>query len=171
VTGLTGKTKDGSGINFGDYLDTHDNYDDHRSWSTTGTFSIPIGNRTASERASQAEIEVRKAHTEYARTHQGIVMEIREAVRNLNSAAQGINASERRSEAAKEQLRAEAIRLKYGDSTPFDVLQRERDLVDAESQRIGSYKLYRVSLAALERAQGTILNSHQIQIEGDSAVE
>ncbi len=169
VQGLTGKTK--AGDSFGDYMDTHDEYDNHKSWSTMGTFSIPIGNRTASERASQAGIELRKAHTEYTRTHQGIVMEVREAVRNLNSAAQGIHASERRSEAAKEQLRAEGIRLKYGDSTPFDVLQRERDLVDAESQRIGSYQLYRVSLAALERAQGTILDSHNIQIEGDSAVE
>ncbi|MBW2713123.1 MAG: TolC family protein, partial [Deltaproteobacteria bacterium] len=102
---------------------------------------------------------------------QDIVVEIRKTVRNLRSAAQGITASKRRSEAAQEQLRAEQIRLKYGDSTPFDVLQKERDLVDAENQRIASYHLYRISLAALERAQGTILESHKIEIEGDSSVE
>jgi outer membrane protein len=170
VTGVTGKsTLDDT--NLGGYTDTHKEYDDHDSWRTMGTFSIPLGNRVASERKLQADIEVRRANTEYTRTQQGIVMEIRQAVRNLRSAAQGITASDRRSEAAKEQLRAEEIRLRYGDSTPFDVLQKERDLVDAESQRIASYQLYRVSLAALERAQGTILRSHQIQIDGDRAVQ
>lgn len=170
VSGVTGKsTLDDT--NFGGYTDTHKEYDDHDSWRTMGTFSIPLGNRVASERKLQADIEVRRANTEYTRTRQDIVMEIRQAVRNLRSAAQGITASDRRSEAAKEQLRAEEIRLRYGDSTPFDVLQKERDLVDAESQRIASYQLYRVSLAALERAQGTILRSHQIQIDENRTVE
>ena len=38
--------------------------------------------------------------------------------------------------AAAEQLRAESIRLEHGESTPFDVLLREQDLVKAESQKI-----------------------------------
>ncbi|MBW2712772.1 MAG: TolC family protein, partial [Deltaproteobacteria bacterium] len=73
--GLTGEARDGT--DFGDYLDTHDEYDDHESWSTMGTFSIPLGNRVASERLTQAEIELRKARTEYTRTQQDIVVEIR----------------------------------------------------------------------------------------------
>ena len=63
-----------------------------------------------------------------------------------------------------EQLRAEEIRLEHGESTPFDVLQRERDLVDAESQKSGALQLYRNSLTALHRAQGTILDVLAINV-------
>ena len=87
-----------------------------------------------------------------------------DAARNLEAALRGIAASERRRVAAEEQLRAEKIRLEHGESTPFDVLQRERDLVDAESQKIGALQLYRNSVTALHRAQGTILDVRSISV-------
>ena len=73
-------------------------------------------------------------------------------------------ASERRRVAAQEQLRAENIRLEHGESTPFDVLLRESDLVNAESQKIDALQLYRTSLTALHRAQGTILEVRAISV-------
>ena len=74
-------------------------------------------------------------------------------------------AAERRRLASEEQLRAETIRLEHGESTPFDVLQREEDLVGAESQKIFALQAYRDSLTALERAQGTILRNHNVVVE------
>jgi outer membrane protein TolC len=66
---------------------------------------------------------------------------------------------------AKEQLRAEQIRLEHGESTPFDVLQREESLVQAESQHIGSLRSYRDSVTALDRRQGTILRDRGIIVD------
>ncbi len=165
--GISGTKRDGTDL--GGYPEAHDDFDPdgNPNWSTRGTFAIPLGNRQAKHREAQSNIELRRSHTQLARLKQNIVLEVRNAVRNLHSAEKGINASERRADAAAEQLRAEQIRLKYGDSTPFDVLQRERDFVDAESQRISSYELYRTSLAELERSQGTILQSHNIQIDDE----
>ena len=57
------------------------------------------------------------------------------------------------------------IRLEYGESTPFDVLQRERDLVSAESEKIDALRAYRVAATELARAQGTILRDRNIVIE------
>jgi hypothetical protein len=45
------------------------------------------------------------------------------------------------------------------------VLQRESDLVDAESKKIESLKVYRLSEAALLRAQGTSLQARNIVFE------
>ena len=92
-------------------------------------------------------------------------LEIRSAARTLLASFQGIEASERRRLAAEEQLRAERIRLEHGESTPFDVLQRETDLVDAESQKIAALQTYRSSEIALERSQGTILEFHDVVLE------
>ena len=90
---------------------------------------------------------------------------MREAIRNLHSSLEGIDAAERQRVAAEEQLRAESIRLEYGESTPFDVLLKEEVLVDAESRKIGALQLYHNSVTALDRAQGTILSSANIVVE------
>ena len=86
-------------------------------------------------------------------------------MRNLLSSQEGIAAAERRTAAAGEQLRAERIRLEYGESTPFDVLLRESDFVEAKSQQIVAFQTYRTSATALDRAQGTILRSFNVAID------
>ena len=135
------------------------------NWSTRGLFSIPLGNRAADAREAQAELLLARARSAERRLGQNIVLEVRAAVRDLRSAQEGIVAAERRRLAAAEQLRAERIRLENGESTPFDVLQRERDLVDAESQKIAAEKIYRDSVTGLDRAQGTILETRNIRVE------
>ena len=104
------------------------------------------------------------------REEQRIILEVRKAVRDLESAQEGIEAARRASAAAAEQLRAERIRLEYGESTPFDVLLREEDFVEAESREINAYQLYRTSVTGLDRAQGTILSNRNIVIEDVSFV-
>ena len=94
-----------------------------------------------------------------------IVLGIRKSIRDLRSSQEGVAAAERSVAAAAEQLRAERIRLDNGESTPFNVLQRESDLVTAESGKINALKAYRNSTTNLERQQGTILKAHRIRID------
>ena len=141
---------------------TSDGADNYR---VTGTFSIPFPNTTARKRVVRSDLELRRSKTSYARLEQSIILEVRNAARNLMASAQGIQAAERRRLAAEEQLRAERIRLEHGESTPFEVLQRESDLVEAESQKITALQTYRASEIALERAQGTILDFHDVIVD------
>jgi outer membrane protein TolC len=151
---------------FDDYFDA----DGALAWSVRGVFSVPIGNRAGRHRVSRQELELRRAGTQYKRTQQDIVLQVRAAARDLDSAQQGIEAAERRQRAAEEQFRAERIRLEQGESTPFDVLQREEDLAEAESQRIAAFRVYRNSVAGLERAQGTILRNRNVAIDDARAL-
>jgi len=147
------------------YGSSHDTWSDADSWSARGVVSIPIGNVAARHLASRAEIELRKSHSELARLEQGIILGVRLAARNLESAQEGIEAAERARVAAEEQLRAERIRLEQGESTPFDVLLREESLVGAESSKINAIRIYRNSVVALDREQGTILKTRNILID------
>lgn len=131
----------------------------------TGTFSIPFPNTTARKLVVKNELELRRAHTRRMRLEQSIILEVRAAARTLLASVQGIEASERRRLAAAEQLRAERIRLEHGESTPFEVLQRESDLVEAESQKIAALQAYRSAEVALERSQGTILDFHDVVVD------
>jgi outer membrane protein TolC len=128
----------------------------------TARFTIPIPNTTARKNVTKSRIELRRANSQVTRLKQDIIVQVRKAARGQLAAAQGVEAAERRRIAAAEQLRAEQIRLEHGESTPFDVLQRQTDLVSAESQKIDALRAFRTSQVTLERQQGTILDARNV---------
>lgn len=132
-----------------------------------GILSIPLFNQAARHQATRAEIDLRRSRSRLAQIQQGIILEVRKAARDLQSAQEGIEASERARVAAEEQLRAERIRLEQGESTPFDVLQREENLVRAESGHINAIRVYRKSIVDLDRSQGTILKARNVVLDSD----
>lgn len=144
--------------------------DGAESYTVQGVLSIPLGNNTARHLHDRAKLELRRAETALSRLEQSIVSDIRRSARNLRSALEGIEAAERARVAAQEQLRAERIRLEHGESTPFDVLQREEELVTAEAQKIVAEQAYHNAISALDRAQGTILERHQIVVDRAAAL-
>ena len=163
----------GSVPNSANLLDANDDFFRGRTglnWSLRGILSIPIGNRTAYHNLERTQLEFRRANAQTKRTEQDIILDVRNAVRNLDSAYEGIEASERARIAAEEQLRAERIRLEHGESTPFNVLLREEQLVSAERDKIEALRVYQDSATALDRAQGTILQSHSIVIQDVSTL-
>ncbi|MFK7895862.1 MAG: TolC family protein [Myxococcota bacterium] len=140
--------------------------DGSENYSARGIFSIPVPNTLGRKRVKQREFELRRAESRRKRSEQVIILEVRDAARTLLSSAQGIDAAERRRLSAEEQLRAERIRLEHGESTPFEVLQREEKLVEAENLKIVALQTYRAAEVALDRAQGTILEVHEVEVEG-----
>jgi outer membrane protein TolC len=135
------------------------------NFAVRGVVTIPIGNVRARNDYDKARLELRRSQLQLERLEQSIVSDIRRAARNLLAALEGIEAAERGVVAAEEQLRAERVRLEYGESTPFDVLLREQDLVTAENQRIVAQRAYHNAITELERAQGTILERNAIVID------
>jgi outer membrane protein TolC len=138
-----------------------------RSWAVGGRFEIPIGNRTARHLVTQREIELRRTRTQLRRVEQSVILDVRRAARNMRSATEALEAAERRRIAQEETLRAEEERLRLGDSTPFEVLEFEEDLAEAERQQILALQSYRNAIAGLERAQGTILETRSISLENE----
>jgi outer membrane protein TolC len=133
-------------------------------WAVGARVEIPIGNRTARHRVFQREIELRRANTNFKRVEQNVIVEVLRAARAMRSAIEGLQASERRRVAQEESLRAEQERLRLGDSTPFQVLEFEQDLVEAELQEITSLRVFRDAIAALEWAQGSLLDARKVSV-------
>ena len=151
-----------------DSTSSHDNFfraSGSRGWGIGARFEIPIGNRTARHRLTQTEIELRRSRAELRRLTQGVILEVRDAIRNLHSAIETIEATERRRVAQEETLRAEQKRLRLGESTPFQMLEFEEDLAEAERQEIGALQLYRNAISEIERARGTLLRRLSVSVE------
>jgi outer membrane protein TolC len=157
--------------NFGDTLDDFLTDSATDQISARALLTIPLTNTAARSKVSQSELALRRTTVQKRRLEQNIILEVRKAVRDLQSSQEGIEAAQRASAASAEQLRAERIRLEYGESTPFDVLLREEDFVEAESREINAIRLYRTSVTGLSRAQGSILANRNIAIDEISAVQ
>jgi outer membrane protein TolC len=134
------------------------------SWGVTANLEVPLGNDTLDARYVQSKILLRRAKTNLRLQEQSVIVEVRNSVRDLKSAIDGVSASERARVASVETLRAEQERLRLGDSTPQLVLQFDQDLRIAESSEIRSLQVYRTAIAALERAQGTLIEKRGINI-------
>jgi outer membrane protein TolC len=147
--------------------DAHDDFFDAsgaHGWAAGVRVEIPIGNRTARSVAVQREIELRRARTELKRQEQAVVLDVRNAGRNVTDAIAALQAAARRRDAQAETLRAEQERLRLGDSTPRDVLEFERDLQDAERQMIGAGQVFRTAITTFERAQASLLETRGIDL-------
>ncbi len=150
-----------------------DSFDDffraggERSFSAGVQVEVPFFNRTGKGAASQRRIEARRARANVRKQEQLVVREVRQAVRSVESAAKSVRATERRRAAAMESLRAEQERLRLGDSTPFQVLEFDSDLAEAEGQVIEALRGYENAITALERVQGTLLEKRRIEIDDE----
>ncbi|MBW2280342.1 MAG: TolC family protein [Deltaproteobacteria bacterium] len=165
--GLSGRSDDPNTIIPNNRKESYDKFfrnDGNRSYTIGAQFSIPIGNQVARAAETEAEIGFRRAKTSLRREEQKVLLEVRKAVRDLASSIEGIQAAERNRVAQSETLDAEQERLRLGDSTPFQVLQHEEDLAQAERQLIRSLQVHRDAIADLDRAQGTLLDRLNISV-------
>jgi HAE1 family hydrophobic/amphiphilic exporter-1 len=134
------------------------------SWSFGANVEIPFPNTTARALVAQRRIELRRARTDLHRVEQQVILEVRNAVRLLRSTIDAVEAAQRRVVAQEETLRAEQEKLRLGDSTPFEVLEFEEDLVEAERQKILALQGYREGITAVERSQATMLETRGISV-------
>jgi outer membrane protein TolC len=147
-----------------------DDYDENPQFVARAFLSIPIPNTAARKQHSRTLMELRRAQSQLRRQEQQVILEVRESARNLKASQEGIVSATRALTSAAEQLRAERIRLEYGESTPFDVLQREEQFVEAEVGLIDAYRAHLLSATSLDRNQGTILRNRNIKIDQVSAL-
>lgn len=131
-------------------------------WRLGVEFSIPLGNEAAEARSRRARGESLRASRRLKLLENTAVREIREATRNVRSAAQQIEAAVRSREASQEQLSAEKSRLENGVATPFELLQVEEDLSEAEAREIQARVDYELARVSLELARGTLLRSRSL---------
>jgi outer membrane protein TolC len=96
---------------------------------------------------------------------QKITVEIRQAIRQIQTNRKRIDATEKARILADKKLEVEQKKLSVGMSTNFEVLRVQRDLLEAETNWIKALLDYTKSLVALELAEGTILDRHNIELE------
>jgi outer membrane protein TolC len=95
---------------------------------------------------------------------QNIYLEIKRAVRAVETNYQRVEAYKVARELRQQQLEAEEEKLKVGLTTPYFVLQYQRDLANAQTTELQAIIDYNLSLADLSRAMGISLEEKNISM-------
>ena len=135
----------------------------YKNWTIALTLSIPITSIVTRAQYAQARVSLEQAQVNLQNQEQQAFLEIRNAVRDVQTNFKRVQAYKVAREYAEEKLAAEQKKLKVGLATNYEVLLHQRDLADAQSSELRAVIDYNLSLAALDRALGTTLEKKNIK--------
>jgi len=134
------------------------------SWMVGIQLEIPLGNRAAKSSLSKSTIENEQAQLTLNSTKQKAMVDVRTAIRNVETNIKRIDTTKKARQLAKEKLDAEEKKYEVGMSTAHDVLQFQEDLATSEANELNAIIDYNKSLVELEKSTGTTLESEGIEL-------
>jgi len=140
----------------------------YKNWFVGLTLDLPLEAIVSRAQVTQARLESRQAALRLKNLEEQAVLAVEIAVRAVETDYKRAQAYKAARELAEERLAAEEKKLKAGMSTNYTVLQQQRDLAQARTNEIRARVDYSLSLARLERAMGTTLESKNINFADTS---
>jgi len=137
----------------------------HSNWSIYLTLSVPISNFLTKANFIAAQMELEQSLLELQNREKQVLLDVRNAVRDIESLAKRYTALKIASRHALKRLEAEEKKLSVGLSTNYFVLQYQEELANTRSQEIKTLVDYNLALARLENVLGTSLDMRNIKIE------
>ncbi|MFI5367136.1 MAG: TolC family protein, partial [Candidatus Binatia bacterium] len=135
------------------------------NYSAGVTVEIPIDNAQAKAGYAQANIGLEQSRLQLQKLEEGITLEIKTAVSNLQSDLKSIDATRIARELAEENVRNQQARYDVGLATTKDMLDFQNLLTRARFAEVQSLTAYNSDLAELRRVEGTLLSARNVLIE------
>jgi outer membrane protein len=134
------------------------------NWFAGFNLQIPLRNRSLSAQLGQLKVQREQLLMNRKNTEQKIVVQVRNAIQDLDTNKQRVETAKVALELAQEQLVGETKRFQAGMSQNFLVLQRQQDLSTAQGTQLQALIAYKKSIIALQQAMYTLLESNDFQI-------
>lgn len=138
---------------------------DYYNYGAGLILSYPLGNRAASSNLNKRQLEGRNAQAALLNVRQQIIVDVREAIRRVQTDFRRIETTRSARIMAEKQLQAEQERLKVGLSTTRFVLDFQRDLATAQGNELRATVDYNKSLSNLARQKSTSLDYYKIVLQ------
>ena len=131
------------------------------------SLKIPLGVNQATGRRDheRAMIALRQSEIRLAELRQGIDVEVRGAVRNVEVHFRRVELARQARELAERKLEVERIKLNAGLSSNFRLVRFEDDLIRSQNNEINAIYAYLNALTDLDRTRGTTLDTWGIELD------
>lgn len=137
---------------------------DEYQWFARVSYRMTFGNRAAKATFARNTLSREQSEVDLADQEQTIRVEVRKAVRGVESGIKRVEAATSNVVLQRRKLDAEQKKYENGMSTSFEVLTFQSDLATAELGEVRARLDYIRSLASLERVKGTLLASRGLSL-------
>ena len=134
----------------------------YNNWTVGLTLSLPLSSFTTKADYARAQMEIEKSQLELVNLEKQVFLEVRNAVRDVETNFKRVQAYRVSRELAQKRLEAEVKKLDVGLTTNYFVLQYQDELARERSLELNSMVSYVLSLAQLEKHLGTSLEKRNI---------
>jgi len=138
---------------------------DFPSWTIGFNVGVPITNIGARAEAKRAELALKQSRLTREQTRQNITVDVRQAARDVDTAARSITATRAARDAAERNVEAERKRYENGMTTNFQVLQVQQQLSDARVRELQALVGYNQAVSTFHRAVGDVLEVRNITVD------
>lgn len=136
----------------------------YKNWSIRFTLDVPLNTVISRANLAQAKVDLEQAVLRLEKQKQDVYLEIKQAVRAVETNYKRVQAYKVARELQEQKLQAEGEKFKVGLTTPYLVLQYQRDLTNSQNQELRAIVDYNLSLANLDRALGISLKEKNISM-------
>lgn len=126
--------------------------------------SLPLRNRAAEADYARDRLTLRQQEIRLQQLEKQVRVEIANVLLALEQARAALEAAEQERRYQEQALAAEIEKLSVGASTTFLVIQYQRDLAQAQSAEVAARAACLKTMAALDRARGTLLARYGISL-------
>jgi outer membrane protein len=135
-------------------------------WTFGLQVAYPLGANTAHANLARVKLEYDQAQTTLKNQQLQVVTQVRTAARNVKTNQQRVQSARASRELQEKKLEAEEKKLAAGMSSPFFVVQAQRDLSLARTVEIQAISDYNKSLVDFEAVQQVPINGgfNQVQV-------
>ena len=144
---------------------TRDGFD---YWNVELRLELPLRNRTAEARLADANLRLRESEVTLAALRERVVLQVRDAIRNIETAGQSVDAAREAVRFVEEQLLATRVQFAAGLTTSYQVLRVLDTLAQARRRELRGLMDHNIARAALRAAEGTMLDYYNIEVRGSS---
>jgi len=137
----------------------------YQNWFVGFTLDLPLEGVVSRSRVAQARYESQQASLRHRDLEAQALLEVDIALRAVETDYRRIQAYRLARELAEEKLSGEQSKLEAGLSTNYTLLQQQRDLAMARTNETRARVDYNLSLARLQKAMGTTLESKAIRMD------
>ena len=134
------------------------------NWFAGVNIQIPLRNRSLDAQMAQLQIQRQQIDLNRTNVEQRIVVQVRNAIEDLETNKQRVETSRAALLLSQEQLDGETMRFTSGMSQNFLVLQRQQDLATAKNVELQALIAYKKSVINLQQAIYTLLEANDFEL-------
>ncbi len=135
----------------------------YKNYSVSLQLNIPLSFSREKAELARAKLQLKRAFLTLKNSENTVYSDVNQAIRSIESNLKLVDAQNIRLDLEERKLKAEERKLSVGLVSNYDVIQKQRDYVQAQTNHLNALRTYNMAIADLNRKLGRTFKAYDIQ--------